>query len=71
LGLIPLLRLDPADGQKRKYQAGKHIVHDYQGSGCYGDPDGAGARLIAVHSDGTSDQKQRQTVNEDQHRMTK
>jgi hypothetical protein len=47
------------------------MVIDFYVSSCYGDPDGAGARLIPVHSDGASDQKKRHTVNEDQHRITK
>jgi hypothetical protein len=46
-------------------------VHDHQGSGGYSYPDGAGERLTPMHSDGASDQKKRQTVNENQDRMAK
>jgi len=66
-----LLPLEPAEGQGRKYQPRKRIVHDHQGSTCYGDPDGAGTRLIPVHPDGASSQQERETVNEDQDRMAK
>jgi len=56
LRLIPLFPLNRRR-DKEQISTGKHIVHDHQGSCCYGDPDCAGARLIPVHSDGASDQR--------------